>query len=58
MTYIVQALPFCRNLRAIDLSYNKIGNEGLQILLNGLFERCTILVLSLKGCGLNCEGRL
>lgn len=58
MTYIVQALPFCRNLRAIDLSFNKLGNDGLQILANGLFERCTVLVLSLKACGIDCEGKL
>ena len=57
MTYIVQALPFCRNLRAIDLSFDKIGNDGLQTLVNGLFERCTLLVLSLKSCGITCEGK-
>lgn len=57
MTFLIQALPFCRNLRAIDLSFNKIGNDGLQILANGLFERCTLLVLSLKACGITCEGK-
>lgn len=56
MIHIVQALPFCRNLKAIDLSFNKICNDGLHTLLKGLFERCTILVLSLKGCEINCEG--
>lgn len=56
MIYIVQALPFCRNLRAIDLSYNKIGNDGLKTLVDGLFERCTLLVLNLKSCLIDCEG--
>lgn len=56
-THLVSALPFCRNLRAIDLSFNKLGNEGLQTLVNGLFDRCTLLVLSLKACGITCEGK-
>nr|XP_046257777.1 NACHT, LRR and PYD domains-containing protein 12-like isoform X2 [Scatophagus argus] len=55
--YLATALTQSRKLQMLDLSRNKIGNEGLQLLAQGLRSpECQLQILKLSQCNIEEKG--
>lgn len=55
---LTQALPFCRNLRFLDLSRNPLGDDAIEILVDGLAVLPTLRSLRLTDCSFSDQGQL